>query len=191
MKLLEERILADGEVKPGNVLKVDSFLNHQIDTGLYLAMAEEFKRLFAADAPEKILTIEASGIGIACFAAQCFGVPALFAKKVRTTNIDSSVFRSSALSYTTGKPYEIVVSKQFIHPGERILIIDDFLARGEAAFALLDLVRQAGAVAVGCGFAVEKGFQDGGKRLRETGLHIESLAIVESMSPPANVIFRA
>ena len=190
MKLLEERILRDGKVKEGNILKVDSFLNHQIDTELYAAMGEEFKRLFEGDAPTKILTTEASGIGIACFAAHSLGIPALFAKKVRTTNIDTGVFRSSALSYTTGKPYEIVVSKQFLHTGERILIIDDFLARGEAAFALLDLIKQAGAVAVGCGFAVEKGFQDGGKRLRATGLHIESLAIVESMSPPNIVKFR-
>ena len=190
MKTLEDRILLDGEVRPGSVLKIDSFLNHQIDTALYAEMAEEFKRLFAGDAPDKILTIEASGIGIACFTAHAFGIPALFAKKVRTTNIDAGVLRSPALSYTTGKPYEIVVSKQFLHPGERILIIDDFLARGEAAFALLDLVRQAGAVAAGCGFAVEKGFQDGGRRLRETGLHIESLAIVESMSPPKQVVFR-
>lgn len=190
MKLLEDRILLNGEVKEGNVLKVDSFLNHQIDTALYAAMGEEFRRLFEGEAPDKILTIEASGIGIACFAAHAFGIPALFAKKVRTTNIDTGVFRSSALSYTSGKPYEIVVSRQFLHEGERILIIDDFLARGEAAFALLDLVRQAGAVAVGCGFAVEKGFQDGGRRLRETGLHVESLAIVESMSPPNHVEFR-
>lgn len=181
MKLLEERIQKDGTVKEGNILKVDSFLNHQMDVELFDLMGKEFKRLFA-DAPiSKILTIEASGIGIACIAARSFQVPVVFAKKTQTLNIDGQVFSSKVDSFTHKKIYDIIVSKKFLTPEDHILIIDDFLANGCAVLGLIDLIRAAGATLEGVGIAVEKGFQPGGKQLREMGIHLESLAIVESM----------
>ena len=182
MKLLEQRILQDGHVKEGDILKVDSFLNHQMDISLSQEMGKEFYRLFGDCGVTKILTIEASGIGIACIAAQYFGVPALFAKKSRTKNIDGAVYTASVLSYTHGTTYDIIVSKRFLGPQDRVLILDDFLARGNALQGLMDLVRQAGATLVGCGIAVEKGFQEGGKRLRAEGVRLESLAIIDSMA---------
>ncbi len=181
MKLLEERIQRDGTVKEGNILKVDGFLNHQMDVELFDLMGKEFRRLFA-DAPvSKILTIEASGIGIACVAAVTFHVPVVFAKKTQTLNIDGQVFSSKVDSFTHKKTYDIIVSKKFLTPEDHILIIDDFLANGCAVLGLIDLIRAAGATLEGVGIAVEKGFQSGGQRLREMGIRLESLAIVESM----------
>ncbi len=181
MKLLEERIQRDGTVKEGNILKVDSFLNHQMDVELFDLMGQEFKRLFA-DAPiNKILTIEASGIGIACVAARSFHVPVVFAKKTQTLNIDGQVLSSKVDSFTHKKTYDIIVSKKFLTQQDHVLIIDDFLANGCAVLGLMDLIRAAGAVLEGVGIAVEKGFQTGGQKLRDMGIHLESLAIVDSM----------
>lgn len=191
MQLLEDRIRKDGKVFPGNILKVDSFLNHQIDVRLLEQMGEEFFRLFSGDRIEKILTIEASGIGIACIAAQRFGVPVVFAKKTQTKNIAADVYTAKVESFTHGKVYDIIVSKEFLHPGERILIIDDFLAKGQALLGLIHLVKSAGAVPVGAGIAVEKGFQEGGALVRQTGIHLESLAIVESMGDDGSILFRS
>ena len=181
MTLLEERIRRDGQVREGNVLKVDSFLNHQMDPDLYREMGREFYRLFGKDKVTKILTIEASGIGIACVTAQFFGCPALFAKKSRTKNIDGEVLTSRVESYTHGGVYTVMVARRFLTPADRVLIIDDFLARGSALRGLIDIVNQSGAGLAGCGIAIEKGFQDGGRLLRQQGVRVESLAIVESM----------
>ena len=181
MKLLEERILRDGVVKEGNILKVDSFLNHQIDPVINGAMADEFVRLFIDSGANKIMTIEASGIALAAAVASRMNLPLVFAKKIRTKNIADDVYRAKVLSYTTGNTYEIIVSKSFVLPGDKILIIDDFLARGQAVLGLLDIIKQAGAKAVGCGIAIEKGFQPGGAELRKRGYQVESLAIVKSM----------
>lgn len=181
MKLLEERIQRDGMVKAGNILKVDNFLNHQMDVELFDKMGREFKRLFA-DAPiNKILTIEASGIGIACVTAQSFHVPVVFAKKSQSLNIDGEVFSSKVTSFTHQRVYDIIVSKKYLSPEDHILIIDDFLANGCAVTGLINLIRAAGATLEGVGIAVEKGFQSGGQQLREAGVRLESLAIVESM----------
>lgn len=181
MKLLEERIQRDGVVKAGNILKVDSFLNHQMDVELFDRMGQEFRRLFA-DAPiNKILTIEASGIGIACVAARSFHVPVVFAKKSQSLNIDGDVFSSKVTSFTHQRVYDIIVSRKFLSPEDHILIIDDFLANGCAVTGLIELIRAAGATLEGVGIAVEKGFQSGGQQLREAGVRLESLAIVESM----------
>ena len=190
MRLLEERIRRDGKVFPGNILKVDSFLNHQVDVELLGQIGEEFYRLFAADRIDKILTIEASGIGIACIAAQKFGVPMVFAKKTQTKNIASDVYTSRVQSFTHGKVYDIIVSKEFLHAGERILILDDFLAKGQALLGMIELVRAAGAIPVGAGIVIEKGFQEGGDLVRKTGIHLESLAIVESMGDDGSIVFR-
>lgn len=181
MKLLEERIQRDGMVKAGNILKVDSFLNHQMDVDLFDQMGQEFKRLFA-DAPiNKILTIEASGIGIACVVAQSFHVPVVFAKKAQSLNIDGDVFSSKVTSFTHKRVYDVIVSKKFLSPEDHILIIDDFLANGCAVTGLIELIRAAGSTLEGVGIAVEKGFQTGGQQLRDMGIRLESLAIVESM----------
>lgn len=188
MRLLEERIRAEGVVREGNVLKVDSFLNHQMDIGLFNEMGKEFYRLFEKDRPTKILTIEASGIGIACIAAQYFRVPVVFAKKSESKNLDGDIYTSSVASFTHNRVYQIRVSKKYITAGDRVLIIDDFLAKGCAALGLIDIIGQAGATLVGVGVAVEKGFQEGGKILRDRGVHLESLAIVESMDPAAGTI---
>ncbi len=182
MKLLEDKILKDGKVFPGNILKVDSFLNHQIDVGLLNEMGKEIKRLYADCEVNKILTIEASGIGIACVTAQFFDCPVLFAKKNKTKNIASTVYKTQVDSFTHGTTYEVIVSKDFLNENDKVVIVDDFLAEGNALIGLIDLCEQAGAQVVGCAIAVEKGFQQGGKRLREMGVRVESLAIVESMS---------
>lgn len=191
MQLLEERILRDGKVREGNVLKVDSFLNHQMDIQLFEAMGKEFKRLFEGEDISKILTIEASGIGIACVVAQSFGVPVVFAKKGKTKNIAGDVYRSQVESYTHGGVYDIIVSKDYLTKEDRVLLIDDFLANGKALEGLIDIVNEAGATLVGAGIAVEKGFQPGGKKLRDAGVHLESLAIVESMDEKTGkIVFR-
>lgn len=181
MRSLEERILRDGHVGAGGILKVDSFLNHQMDITLFQDMGREFHRLFAADGVTKILTLEASGIGIACVAAQYFDVPALFAKKTRTKNIDGEVYTTPVESYTHGTTYNITVSRRFLGPEDRVLIIDDFLARGNALLGLVQLAEKAGATVVGCGIAIEKGFQEGGALVRSKGIRVESLAIIKTM----------
>ena len=181
MELLEEYIRRKGVVKEGDVLKVDSFLNHQIDVQLFAEMGREWKRLFA-DAPiNKILTIEASGIGIACVAAQAFQVPVVFAKKAQSINIDGEVYASKVQSFTHKRVYDVIVSRKFLSPDDHVLVIDDFLANGCAVNGLLDIIEESGATLEGVGIAVEKGFQEGGKLLRERGVRLESLAIVDAM----------
>ena len=181
MKLLEDRIRKDGVVKPGNILKVDSFLNHQMDVELFNKMGEEFKRLYA-DAPiTKILTIEASGIGIACITAQHFHVPVVFAKKSQSVNLDGEMYTAKIESFTHKRTYDVIVAKKFISPDDHILIIDDFLANGCACLGLIDIIRSAGATVEGVGIAVEKGFQKGGELIRKQGIRVESLAIIEKM----------
>lgn len=189
MELLEQRILQDGVVKRGNVLKVDSFLNHQIDIKLMNEIGKELKRLFADRKITKILTIEASGIAIASITAQYFEVPVLFAKKAKSQNLDGDLYTSVVRSYTYGKDYTITVSKKFLTEDDHVLIIDDFLAVGSAMKGLIDVCEQAGATIEGIGIMVEKGFQDGGKYLREKGYNLHSLAIVESMDENG-IIFR-
>ena len=181
MKLLEERIRKDGTVKAGNVLKVDSFLNHQMDIDLFNEMGKEWARLFAGCPINKILTVEASGIGIACVAAQHFHVPVVFAKKTQSLNIDGEVYSTKIESFTHKRVYDVIVSKKFLNPDDHILIIDDFLANGCALEGLIDIANKAGATVEGIGIAVEKGFQKGGDLIRSKGIRVESLAIVESM----------
>ena len=189
MKLLEERIKKDGIVKPGNVLKVDNFLNHQMDIALFNEMGKEFKRLFADSKVNKILTIEASGIGIACIVAQYFDVPVVFAKKAQSINIDGDVYSTKIQSFTHQRVYDVIVSKKYLNPEDHILIIDDFLANGCALEGLIDLVQSAGATVEGIGIAIEKGFQQGGKLIRDRGIRLESLAIVDSMEG-GELVFR-
>ena len=181
MKLLEDRIRKDGIIREGNVLKVDSFINHQMDIGLFEEMAKEWKRLFADKKINKILTIEASGIGIAAIVAREFDVPVVFAKKSKCINLDDNNFSTKIQSFTHGKVYDVIVSKKFLSPEDHILVIDDFLANGCALLGLTELVESAGATVEGIGIAIEKGFQQGGKIIREKGYQLESLAIVESM----------
>ncbi|SCH12481.1 Xanthine phosphoribosyltransferase [uncultured Ruminococcus sp.] len=183
MELLKQRILKDGKVKEGNILKVDSFLNHQMDIRLLEAVGEEFARRFSDQKITKILTIEASGIGIAAIAAQYFDyVPVIFAKKTRSKNLDGVLLTSEVRSFTKGITYQIQVEKQFLVPEDNVLIIDDFLAKGQALLGLSDLVEQAGAALAGCGIVIEKGFQEGGKMIREKGIRLESLAVISSIS---------
>ena len=182
MQLLKDRIRKDGVVKEGNVLKVDSFLNHQMDVKLFREMGKELKKRFAGKEINKILTIEASGIGIACVIAEEFDVPVVFAKKSKTKNIAGEVYTSRVESYTHGRIYDIIVSKQYLGEGDKVLLIDDFLANGKALEGLIDLVNASGAELVGAGIAVEKGFQVGGEIIRNKGVQLESLAIVESMN---------
>ena len=190
MKYLEEKIIKDGIVKPGNILKVDNFLNHQIDVVTLNEMGKEFKRLFADKPINKILTIEASGIAIATMAALHFdNAPVVFAKKAKSRNIDNDLYTSVVHSYTYGKDYTITVAKKFLSPDDHILIVDDFMALGNAMIGLLDVVKQSGATVEGIGIAIEKGFQPGGQRLRDMGYSLHSLAIVESMNEN-EIIFR-
>lgn len=190
MKYLEEKIIKDGIVKPGNILKVDNFLNHQIDVVTLNEMGKEFKRLFADKPINKILTIEASGIAIATMAALHFdNAPVVFAKKAKSRNIDNDLYTSVVHSYTYGKDYTITVAKKFLSPDDHILIVDDFMALGNAMMGLLDVVKQSGATVEGIGIAIEKGFQPGGQRLRDMGYNLHSLAIVESMNEN-EIIFR-
>ena len=181
MKLLEDKILAEGIAESENILKVDSFINHQMDIGLFEEMAKEWKRLFADKKINKILTIEASGIGIAAIVAREFDVPVVFAKKSKSINLDDNNFSTKIQSFTHGKVYDVIVSKKFLSPEDHILVIDDFLANGCALLGLTELVESAGATVEGIGIAIEKGFQQGGKIIREKGYQLESLAIVESM----------
>lgn len=181
MKLLEERISKDGKIRPGGILKIDSFLNHQIDPSLLMAMAEEFKRLYGESGVNKILTVEASGIAIATMAGYVFGCPLVFAKKSRSRNISEDLWSADVRSFTYGTVNSIVVSKEYLGAGDRVLIIDDFLATGAALNGLISLCEQAGAEIAGAGIAVEKVFQGGGNALREKGMRVESLAMIEAM----------
>ena len=191
MKLLEERIRTHGKIREGGVLKVDSFLNHQMDTDLFQEIGKEFKRRFSDVEINKILTIEASGIGIACVVAQQFHVPVVFAKKNQTKNIAGDVYTSKVESYTHGRTYDIIVSKEFLGKGDKVLLIDDFLANGKALEGLASLVKDSGAELVGAGIVIEKGFQVGGELLRKQGIRLESLAIVESMDEESGeIVFR-
>ena len=192
LKLLEDRIVKDGIVKPGNVLKVDSFLNHQMDISLFNDMGKEFKRLFNDTPINKILTIEASGIGIACVAAQYFdNVPVVFAKKSQTVNIDGEVCSTKIESFTHKRVYDVIISKKYLSSKDHVLIIDDFLANGCALNGLLDIAQKAGATVEGVGIAVEKGFQRGGELIRQKGIRVESLAIIESMDADSgNIVFK-
>ena len=191
MKLLEEKILKDGVIKSGNVLKVDSFLNHQIDVPFVAELGKELQRQFADRPINKILTIEASGIGIACVAAMYFHVPVVFAKKSSGSNMDKDVYFTQIYSYTHSKMNDVVVSKRFLSKDDHVLIIDDFLANGCALEGLIDIVRQSGGAVEGVGVAVEKGFQGGGDKLRAAGVNLHSLAIIESMDAKTNtVVFR-
>ncbi len=182
MKLLEERILKDGKIKPGNVLKVDGFINHQIDVPFVSELGREFYRRFKDDNVTKILTIEASGIGIACLTAEHFGVPVVFAKKSRTSNISKDVYTARVDSFTHGTTCDIIVSKEYLTPSDRVLIIDDFLALGNALVGLREITLASGATLIGAGILIEKSFQTGGKMLREQGMRIESLARIASMT---------
>ena len=182
MNFLEERILRDGIVKEGNVLKVDSFLNHQMDIALMDQMGEEFHRRFAGKEITKVLTIEASGIAIACSVARCFGVPMVFAKKSKSINIDGDMYVAEVESFTHKNKNQVIVSKKFLSADDKVLIIDDFLANGCALQGLISIVESAGATVSGLGIAIEKGFQIGGQVIRNLGYHLESLAIVESMN---------
>ncbi len=188
MNFLEERIAKDGVVKEGNILKVDSFLNHQMDIKLFNQMGEEFKKRFADKKINKILTIEASGIGIACIVAEYFDVPVVFAKKTQSINIDGDVYVAEVESFTHKCKNQVIVSKRFLGADDKVLIIDDFLANGCALQGLISIVAQAGGSVEGIGIAVEKGFQQGGKIIRNLGYQLESLAIVESMDATAGTI---
>lgn len=190
MQLLKDRIRKDGKVRSGNVLKVDSFLNHQMDIDLFGEIGKEFKRRFADCEVTKILTIEASGIGIACITAQYFKVPVVFAKKTQTKNIAGDVYTGKVESFTHGRVYDIIVSKEFLKPEDKILIIDDFLANGSALTGLSKLVKDAGATLAGAGIVIEKGFQEGGELIRKNGVRVESLAIIDSMNEDGEIVFR-
>ena len=190
VKLLEERIRKDGVVRNGTILKVDSFLNHQLDVKLLDELGKEFYRLFKDQGVTKVLTIESSGIAIAVAVAREFNVPAVFAKKNRTKNIEGEVYSAAVESFTSGITYTVIISKKFLNRGDRVLIIDDFLAQGQALKGLVGMVEDAGAMVIGCGIAIEKGFQSGGKNLRDQGYRVESLAIIDAMNPQGEIIFR-
>lgn len=182
MQLLKERILRDGTVKPGNILKVDSFLNHQMDIPFINELGKEFKKRFSDHKVTKILTIEASGIGIACIAAQYFDVPVIFAKKAQSLNLDGDMFTTKVESYTHKKVYDVILAKKFLSAEDHVLIIDDFLANGCALCGLIEIVKSAGAFIEGAGIVIEKGFQNGGQHIRDMGIKLESLAIIDTMS---------
>lgn len=188
MKLLEERIQRDGTVKNADVLKVDAFLNHQMDVRLFQDMAQEWKRLFAGKPINKIVTIEASGIGIAAVVAQAFDVPVVFAKKAQSINLDGTLYATRVQSFTHGKVFDVIVSKKFVGPEDHILLIDDFMANGCAMNGLIEICEDAGATIEGIGIAIEKGFQEGGEKLRQRGYQLESLAIVDAMDPESGEI---
>ena len=189
MQLLKDRIRKDGKIRGTEVLKVDSFLNHQMDVVLFDAIGAEFKRRFSDCDVNKILTIEASGIGIACLAARHFNCPVVFAKKSQSSNISDEVFSAKVESFTHGKVYNVIVSKEYLHPGDKVLLIDDFLANGEALRGLASIVSQSGADLVGAGIVIEKAFQPGGSNLRASGMRVESLARVASMSEADGITF--
>ena len=191
MKFLEDRIMQDGQMRPGNILKVDAFLNHQLDVDLLDKIGQEFYRIYKDDGINKILTIEASGIAIACMTARYFNVPVVFAKKAKSKNLDGEVYTSTVHSFTYGREYNITLSKKFLSPSDKVLIVDDFLAVGKAMQGLLDVCSQAGATVGGIGIAIEKGFQPGGENLRAAGYKLTSLAIVDGIDEQGGVQFRA
>ena len=188
MNFIEERILKDGIIKPGDVLKVDSFLNHQIDVALLDEISREFLRRFAGSTITKVLTIEASGIAIACAVARMLGVSVVFAKKSKSVNLDGDVYVAEVESFTHKKTNRVIVSKKYLNENDHVLIVDDFLANGCALQGLISLVDAAGAEVVGCGIVIEKGFQEGGHRIRNLGFHLESLAIIDAMDPETGSI---
>ena len=191
MELLKQKILSEGEVYEGNILKVDCFLNHQIDCVFLAEVGKEFHRLFKDEGINKVLTIEASGIAIGAFVAQEFGCPLVFAKKTKTKNIAGDVYTTPVESFTHGTTYDIMISKRFLNKDDKVLIVDDFLAVGNALRGLIQLVKESGAEVAGCGTVIEKGFQHGGDKLREEGIRVESLAIVEAMdAKTGKVTFR-
>ena len=191
MNFLEKKILSDGIVKRGDILKVDNFLNHQLDIAIIRQIAHELKRRFEGEQVDKVITIESSGIAIATLLGDLYGVPVVFAKKSETANSTDDKYVSQAYSFTHKRMNQVFISKPYLKAGERVLIVDDFMADGQAASALIDIVRQAGATVVGIGIAIEKGQQQGGRKLRAEGYHLESVAIVESMDPDSqSVIFR-
>ena len=190
MKLLEERIKEDGQVRPGNILKVDSFLNHQLDVALLEQLGTEFYEKFKDKNITRILTIEASGIALACLTAQYFKVPVVFAKKAKSKNLDGELYTSTVHSYTYGKDFTVTLSKKFLSKEDTVLLIDDFLAVGKAMRGLIDICNQAEAEIAGIGIAIEKGFQSGGKELRETGYDVYSLAIVDEMNDEGMIYFK-
>ena len=191
MDLLKKKILEEGQVYAGNILKVDCFLNHQIDCGFLAEVGKEFHRLYKDEGVNKILTIEASGIAIGAMVAQEFGCPLVFAKKNKTKNIAGDVYTAPVESFTHGTTYNIMVSKKFLNPGDKVLIVDDFLAIGNALKGLISLVKESGAERVGCGTVIEKGYQHGGDKLRAEGIRVESLAIIESMdADKGEIVFR-
>lgn len=190
MKLLEERIVKDGQVRPGNILKVDAFLNHQLDVDLLDEIGKAFYRVYKDAGITKILTIEASGIAIACMTARYFNVPVVFAKKAKSRNLDGEVLTSTVHSFTYGKEYNITLAKKFLSPEDKVLILDDFMAVGKAMHGLLDVCGQAGASVGGIGIAIEKGFQSGGDSLREAGYNLTSLAIIDGMDDDGTIHFR-
>lgn len=191
MDLLKKKILEEGQVYAGNILKVDCFLNHQIDCGFLAEVGKEFHRLYKDEGINKVLTIEASGIAIGAMVAQEFGCPLVFAKKNKTKNIAGDVYTAQVESFTHGTTYNIMVSKRFLNPGDKVLIVDDFLAIGNALKGLISLVKESGAELVGCGTVIEKGYQHGGDELRAEGIRVESLAIIESMdADKGEVVFR-
>lgn len=189
MQELKDRIVKEGKVLPGNIIKVDGFLNHRIDTELMEHIAEEFGRRFDMSGVDVILTAEASGIALAAVAARHFGKPMIFAKKAKSDNIEGGLYQSDIFSYTYKKKVTLLVSREWLHAGDRVLVVDDFMANGEAVRGLCDIVEKAGATLVGIGCAVEKGFQGGGDRLRAAGVNLQSLAIIES-AEPGNIVFR-
>lgn len=191
MNFIEERILKDGVIKAGNVLKVDSFLNHQIDVQLLDEIAAEFVRRFEGSRITKVLTIETSGVAIACAVARLYGVPVVFAKKAKSINLDGEMYVAEVESFTHKKTNQVIVSKKYLNAEDHVLIVDDFLANGCALQGLISLVDAAGAEVVGCGIVIEKGFQEGGHRIRNLGFHLESLAIVDEMdAEKGEIIFR-
>ena len=190
MELLEQRIREEGQVRPGNILKVDCFLNHQLDVELLDEIGKEFYRQYKDEGITKILTIEASGIAIACMTARYFHVPVVFAKKAKSKNLDGEVFTSVVHSYTYGRDYDITLARKFLTPADKVLIVDDFLAVGKAMNGLLDICKQAGAQVCGIGIAIEKGFQRGGAALRAAGYRLTSLAIVDRMNDDGTLGFR-
>lgn len=187
MQLLKDKINTDGKISEGNILKVDGFLNHQIDVPFMCEVGKEFKKRFSDCEITKILTIEASGIGVACLAAQYFGVPVVFAKKTKTVNIFADVYTTKVESFTHKKTYDIIVSKEFLSSDDKVLIIDDFLAKGSALQGLINLVKSAGATTVGAGIVIEKAFQEGGELIRNMGVRVESLARIISMDEKTGV----
>lgn len=190
MQLLKDKIRNEGKVKDGNVLKVDSFLNHQMDIKFFNEIGKEFKRLYSNDEITKILTIESSGIGIACVTAQYFDVPVVFAKKTQTSNIAGEVYTHKVHSFTHNRLFDIIVAKDFLLPEDKVLVIDDFLAKGSALLGLIGLIKDAGATLVGAGIVIEKGFQGGGQIIRDMGIRVESLAIIDSMNEKDGCVFR-